>query len=115
MMRALNRLRRSVALMIYPDLTADVTFETTRPEGIFDAEAAAKDRTAAHVNLSRESFLSRETHAELVLHLRHRRVERAKEVLKIIQSVQLRGLSGDEDVALDATAERLADLLFGKK
>jgi hypothetical protein len=47
--------------------------------------------------------------------LRHCHVERAKEVLEIYRRVQLHGFVGDGDLSFDATAERLADLLFGER
>lgn len=61
-----------------------------------------------------ESFSSPEGVEALRAERRHRNLERAKEVLQIVQEVQLSGLTGDDDLAFDAVAERLSVLLFGQ-
>lgn len=71
--------------------------------------------TMPQASAQNEPFLPADRMSELVAQLRHGRIERAKEILKIVQSVQLHGLPGDDDAALDALAKRFAFLVFGKK
>lgn len=63
---------------------------------------------------SEEPFFSREYPADLLANLRHHRIKRAKEILKVIQTIEHRGVSVEPDLLLDHAAQELAVLLFGK-
>ena len=54
-------------------------------------------------------------YADLDPGLRHRLLERAKEILLILQVVEKHRLLGDQDAAFDTVAQRLAFLLFGEE
>lgn len=76
------------------------------------SDAVARHRT--EVRGFMQTFFSPEKVEALRVERRHRNLERAKEVLKIVQEVQLSGLPCSDDHAFDAVAERLSVLLFGQ-
>lgn len=73
------------------------------------------DGGAVQVEPAEQPFLSVADREALNSALRHRRIERAKEILEIHRRVQLHGFVGEGDLSFDATAERLADLIFGER
>ena len=124
MMRALYRLRRSVALFICPELALPYS-GMTKP-----MERAARDAWLAGECEAARSYRGREPHGgitaegpfisaaemdALIARRRHRRVERCKEILQVIYLVNEGGLPQEPDLFLDARAERLAVLLFEEK
>lgn len=120
-MKPLYDLRRRLALILCPDLGG-----SPRMAGFHDIEGLRAhvrarrewleaERAGRSDRASKEPFLSPEMVADLRADLRHDRLERAKEVLKVVQSVQLDGLPGDGEPAFDAVAQRLSILLFGNR
>lgn len=108
MMAVLFRLRWRLAHLICPELGVEARLK------VATAQQHARQRSSLLMSASQEPFLPADQMSELVALLRHGRVERAKEILKIVQSVQLHGLPGDDDAALDALAKRFAFFVFGK-
>lgn len=80
--------------------------------------AQSKDDRAARrlARMTREPrpFLTAEQIEASWIARRHDAVERAKQILQIIQGMCLHGLPRGEDVMFEAQAERLADLIFGE-
>jgi len=97
MMRDLNRLRRIMALFICPELGVEA-----RPRAACEASKRSHHEQPVFV-----------IDPELRIVLRHRRVERAKQVLKVIQLVEQGGVTDEPDLPFDRAAEELAVLLFG--
>lgn len=123
-MTLLYRLRRTVALFVCPEMGVEARLKAMRTNGDYvvsgfldkAARAAARGRLDERGEAIRNTmFFSREEHAELSAARRDRRIERAKEILQIVQEVQLHGLPSADDPAFDAQAERLAVLLFGNQ
>ncbi|WP_444452000.1 hypothetical protein ACTTAI_13160 [Rhodobacter capsulatus] len=144
MMRSLDRLRRSVALMICPELAAlhdggTVQGALSLPVGANATEEAAKAlcvvpapkwtgapvpkpaRKDGFVGRAAERARRQKDMAEMfavtpeeLAIRRDRRIERAKKILQIVQHVQLHGLPGERDPAFEAVAQDLEILLFGK-
>lgn len=110
-----HTLRRRVALAIYPDLGTSTGAPTDRGPVPLDQWAgqvcAAMPRAAG----AHQPFIALEELDECLAALRHGRIERAKQILQIVQSVQLHGLPGRDDPAFDVLSEEFAVLLFGKK
>lgn len=50
----------------------------------------------------------------LLARRRHDRLERSKEILRIVQSVVIASAAADDDQLIDRAAERLSVLIFGK-
>lgn len=110
-MGVLYRLRRSVALMICPEMGSEVREKV----GFFDLDAARYDcrRRQADPAAPKDPFLPASEYGDLLERLRHSRVERAKKVLKIIHLVEQRGVTEETDPLFDRATQDLADILFG--
>ena len=143
MMSMFSRLRRSVALFICPELACNGDAMTRllaeTPEGraaLADdgfirwdgrylrfslpkgtavvALPVTSDRVQASA-VAKEPFLPPEKMEDLLASRRHGRIERCKEILKIIHLVVERGEFQESDSFLNGAAERLAVLIFGEK
>lgn len=107
-------LRRRIALAICPDLGPGNGLPADPgllPMQQWVGQAAWLPRGAA----APEPFIAAEGMRAHSAALRHGRIECAKQILQVVQSVQLHGLPGRDDPAFDVLSEEFAVLLFGKK
>ena len=130
MMRLMSDLRRSVALIICPELRDETAHDAARQREVIrlwladDRPAAARARlpltqvedqqTEACVN-GKEPLIPAAQMEELLVRRRHSRIERCKEILQVIHLVEQGRVFQESDLLLDAHAERLAVLIFGEK
>lgn len=91
------------------------------PVGFFDPDgtkhpvSARRGRQIQKAGPNVEPFLPAAEMADLLALRRHGRVERCKEILKVIHLVIQAGVLEGADLQLNGAAERLAVLIFGEK
>lgn len=73
----------------------------------------AAERIKRRLKSDPKPFLAAAELEAMISARRHRHVECAKEILEIYRQVQLHGFVGEGDHSFEATAERLASLIFG--
>lgn len=97
-----SRLRRGVAMFIYPEMGVEARLK------------AARGQNARRISQAPQPFVAPEVLSDLFAGRRHRRVERCKEILKVIHLVEQGRMAQEPELTLDHGAERLAVLIFGE-